>query len=109
MKKVVLTRGQLNEHSALANLLGVPRNDVTGAYVRTLNEYGNATPTSRQNVYNLLQPVMATLEAERDGRDFTRVYWHRTDDGVTHLTLWNMNTPNDNTVVWLPPNSLTNW
>jgi hypothetical protein len=42
----------------------------------------------------MLQPLMAMHEAERDGRDFTRVYWYRTEDGVTHLTLWDMNPPN---------------
>jgi hypothetical protein len=101
----------LHEHAALAKLVGVTRADVTGAYIRTLNEDGHPPPTIRQSVYDLLQPLVATLEAMREGRDFTHVYWHRTDDGVTHLTLWDMDKPPDktNTVVWSTPNSPTNW
>ena len=85
MKKVIFTRAQRAEQTALANLVGVPLSEVTKAHVQALNLTGH------RGIYAQLQPVMATLEAEREGRDFTRVYWHKTDDGVTHLTLWDMN------------------
>lgn len=38
-----------------------------------------------------VQVVKATMDAERDGRDFTPIFWYRTDDGVLHLTMWDMN------------------
>jgi hypothetical protein len=87
MKKVVFTRAQRVEHTSLSHLTGIPVSEITDAHMRALNEAGH------RGIYAQLQPVMATLEAERDGRDFTRIYWHRTDDGVTHLTLWDMNKP----------------
>jgi hypothetical protein len=88
MKKVILTRRQRAEQLALANLTRIPLSEVTDAHMRIFNEAGHL------GIYAQLQPVLATLEAERDGRDFTRVYWYRTEDGVTHLTLWDMNPPN---------------
>jgi hypothetical protein len=89
MKKVIFTRAQRAEHTALANLVRIPVSEVTDAHINSVGATGH------RGIYSLLQPVLATLEAERDGRDFTRVYWHRTDDGVTHLTLWDMNKPNE--------------
>jgi hypothetical protein len=79
--------------------------------MRSLNAAQYHTPMTRPSVYTLLQPLRALLEAERDGRDFTRVYWHKTDDGVTHLTLWDMNEPSDKTnpVVWSRSNSPIKW
>ena len=88
MKKVIFTRAQRAEHTALANLTGIPEFEVTDAHINSVGETGH------RGIYAQLQPVLATLEAERDGRDFTRVYWYRTEDGVTHLTLWDMNKPN---------------
>jgi len=104
MKKVILTRRQRAEQLALANLTRIPLSEVTDAHTR-INEAGHL------GLYAQLQPVLATLEAERDGRDFTRVYWHKTDDGVTHMTLWDMHEPNDkaNTVAWSRSNSPIKW
>ena len=89
MKKVIFTRAQRAEHTALANLTGIPEFEVTDAHVNA-HSYNEA---AHLGIYAQLQPVLAMYEAEREGRDYTRVYWHKTDDGVTHLTLWDMNKP----------------
>lgn len=93
-KRVIFTRGQLLEHEALARLLKVPVREVTEAYMRSLNAAQYHTPMTRPSVYDLLQPLRALQEAERDGRDFTPIFWHRTEDGVLHLTMWDVNTYN---------------
>jgi hypothetical protein len=107
MKKLVFTPTQLRAHDALANLTGVTRDDVTDAHANahSYNESGHS------GIYARLQPVLAMYEAEREGRDFTPIYWYRTDDGVRHLTLWDMNKPTNTarTVAWSKANSPTEW
>lgn len=101
-KKVLITPAQTMEMRAMAQLTGVPEKDVTDAYVKS---YIWGTKP-----YHLLQVVKATMEAERDGHDFTPIYWYRTDDGVLHLTMWDMNEPQANGIrletrlpaKWLP-------
>ena len=66
---------------------------MTDAYVKSF--------ISGMKPYDLLQPYKAWLEAERDGRDYTPIYWHRTDDGVLHLTMWDMNKPQQDSVITL--------
>jgi len=110
-KRVIFTRGQLLEHEALARLLKMPVREVTEAYMRSLNAAQYHTPMTRPSVYGLLQPLRALQEAERDGRDFTPIFWHRTEDGVLHLTMWDVNKPNDkaNPVAWSRSNSPIKW
>ena len=83
-KKLIFTRGQSMEMRAMAQLTGVPEQEVTDAYVKS---YIWGTKP-----YYILQVVKATMEAERDGHDFTPIYWYRTDDGVLHITMWDMTT-----------------
>jgi len=84
-KKFLITGGQRMEMKSLANLTGVPEQIVTDAYVQSY--------MTGMRPYDILQPYVAMVEAERDGRDYTRIYWHKTDDGVVHLTMWDMNKP----------------
>lgn len=86
-KKFLITGGQRMEMKSLANLTGVPEQIVTDAYVQSY--------MTGMRPYDILQPYVAMVEAERDGRDYTRIYWHKTDDGVVHLTMWDMNEPKD--------------
>lgn len=83
-KKYVITSGQRMEMKSLANLTGIPDQIVTDAYVQSY--------MTGVRPYDILQPYVAMMEAERDGRNYTRIYWHRTDDGVLHITMWDMST-----------------
>lgn len=83
-KKVLITPAQNMEMRAMAQLTGVPEEEVTNAYVKSF--------ITGVKPYHLLYVVKATMEAERDGRDFTPIYWYRTDDGVLHITMWDMTT-----------------
>ena len=96
-KKLLVTHTMLAQHRALASLVEVPVDEVTDAYIHGQN-YG-------LGIYTMLQPLMAMREADKEGREYTPVFWHRTDDGVLHLTMWDMNTPK----VWSTPNSPTKW
>jgi hypothetical protein len=82
-KKYLITGRQHMEMKAMANVTGIPEEYVTEAYGKSFIYGGSA--------YDYLQITKAWLEAERDGRDYTPIYWHRTDDGVLHLTMWDMN------------------
>lgn len=82
-KKFLITPSKRMEMKSLANLTGIPDQVVKDAYVQSVI-YGTKP-------YDILQPYKAQCEAERDGRDFTPIFWHRTDDGVLHLTMWDMN------------------
>lgn len=106
-KKLLVTHTTLAQHRALAALVEVPVDEVTDAYIRSENNkaYGNVGI----GIYAMLQPLMAMRDADKEGREYTPVFWHRTEDGVMHLTMWDMNTPNDNTVVWSTPNSPEKW
>ena len=84
-KKFLVTSGQRNEMKSLANLTGIPEQVVTNAYVKSF--------VTGMKPYDILQPYMAEYEANLEGREFTRIYWYRADDGVTHLTMWDMNEP----------------
>lgn len=86
-KKFLITGGQRMEMKSLANLTGVPEQYVTDAYVQSY--------ITGVRPYDMLQGYVAMVSAEREGREFTRIYWHRTDDGVVHLTMWDMNEPKD--------------
>lgn len=82
-KKFIVTRGQRMEMQSLANLTGIPEQVVSDAYVKSF--------VTGMKPFDILQPYMAEYEANKEGREFTPVFWYRTDDGVTHLTLWDMN------------------
>ncbi len=84
-KKYLITGGQRMEMKSLANLTGIPDEIVTDAYVQSF--------MTGMKPFDLLQPVMAQYEANKEGREYTPIYWHRTDDGVLHLTMWDMNKP----------------
>jgi hypothetical protein len=84
-KKLLVTHTALAQHRALASLVGVPVDEVTDAHIRG-HDYGFS-------IYAMLQPLIAMREADKEGREYTPVFWHRTEDGVMHLTLWDMNTP----------------
>lgn len=70
---------------SLANLTGIPEQVVTDAYVKSF--------ITGMKPFDILQSVLAMYEADKEGRDYTPIYWHRTDDGVLHLTMWDMNRP----------------
>lgn len=82
-KKYLITSGQRMEMKSLANLTGIPDEIVTDAYVQSF--------MNGMRPYDILQPVMAQYEADKEGREYTPIFWHRTDDGVLHLTMWDMN------------------
>lgn len=83
-KKMLITPSRSMEMRALAELTGVPEQEVTNTYIRSF--------ITGMKPYHLLMVVQASMEAERDGRDFTPIFWHRTDDGVLHITMWDMST-----------------
>jgi len=104
--KLLVTRNTLYQHRALASLVDVPVQEVTDAHIRSHD--------SGLGIYAMLQPLMAMRDADKEGREYTPVFWHRTDDDVLHLTLWDMNTPNKIMAkafeeVWSTPNSPTEW
>ena len=84
-KRFLVKPSQRIEMRSLAQLSGIPEQYVTEAYTKSFVTGGR--------VHDLLNITKAWLEAERDGLDYTPIYWHRTDDGVLHLTMWDMNKP----------------
>ncbi len=107
-KKILITPSQRMEMKAMSNLSGIPEQFVTEAYTRSF--------IIGMKPWTILQITAAWLEAERDGRDFTPIFWHRTDDGVTHLTMWDMNKPQDDGIAlrashiqWSKLNSPMKW
>jgi hypothetical protein len=84
-KRILIAPSQRAEMRSLAQISGIPEQYVTEAYTKSFITGGRP--------YDLLQITAAWLEAERDGRDYTPIFWHRTDDGVLHLTMWDMNKP----------------
>jgi hypothetical protein len=89
-KKLLVTHTKLAQHRALAALVDVPVEEVNDAYCRGQEDrmlpYGIG-------LYAMLQPLIAMRDADKEGREYTPVFWHRTEDGVLHLTMWDMNTP----------------
>ena len=81
-KRMLIAPSQRMEMRSLANLTGVPEHYVTEAYTRSFISGGRP--------YDLLHITAAWLEALEEGREFTPIFWHRTDDGVLHLTMWDM-------------------
>lgn len=81
-KKFLITPAQIMDIRTVAQLTGVPEQVVTDTYVKSF--------ITGMKPHALLTVVKATMEAERDGRDFTPIFWCRTDDGVLHLTMWDM-------------------
>jgi hypothetical protein len=86
-KRILIAPSQRMEMRSLAQISGIPEQYVTEAYTKSFITGGRP--------YDLLQITKAWLEAERDGRDYTPIFWHRTDDGVLHLTMWDMNKTRD--------------
>jgi hypothetical protein len=84
-KKLLVTHTKLAQHRALAALVDVPVEEVNDAYILG-HDYG-------LGLYAMLQPLLAMRDADKEGREYTPVFWHQTEDGVMHLTLWDMNTP----------------
>ncbi len=84
-KKFLISPSKSMEMKSLANLTGVPEQVVTDAYVKSF--------ITGMRPFDILQAYVAQHEADREGRDYTPIFWHRTDDGVLHLTMWDMNTP----------------
>jgi len=84
-KKFLVTSGQRMEMKSLANLTGIPEQVVTDAYVKSF--------MNGMKPFDILQPYMAQYEADKAGWEYTPIFWHRTDDGVLHLTMWDMNKP----------------
>lgn len=84
-KKFLISSGQRIEMKSLAQLSGIPEQYVTEAYTKSFITGGR--------VHDYLSITKAWLEAERDGVAYTPIFWHRTDDGVLHLTMWDMNKP----------------
>ena len=105
-KKLLVTHTMLAQHRALAALVDVPVEEVTDAYIR--GQESGMLPYGI-GLYAMMQALIAMRDADKEGREYTPVFWHRTEDGVMHLTMWDMNKPNENTVVWSTPNSPTEW
>ena len=91
-KKLLVTHTTLAQLRALGALVDVSQQEVTDAYLHGQNY--------NLGLYTMLQALIATNTADKEGREYTPVFWHRTEDGVMHLTMWDMNKPDDNTVVW---------
>jgi hypothetical protein len=91
-KKLLVTHTTLAQHRALAALVEVPVDEVTNAYIRSEHNKSSTTYAGI-GIYAMLQPLIAMREADKEGREYTPVFWHRTEDGVMHLTMWDMNTP----------------
>jgi hypothetical protein len=72
------------EMRAMANVTGIPEQYVTEAYTRSF--------ITGMRPYDNLLITKGWLEAERDGVAYTPIFWHRTDDGVLHITMWDMST-----------------
>lgn len=89
-KKLLVTHTTLAQHRALGALVNVPVDEVTDAYIRGQE---NGMMNYNIGLYAMLQPLIAMRDADKEGREYTPVFWHRTDDDVLHLTLWDMNTP----------------
>ena len=83
-KRILIAPSQRMEMRSLANLTGIPESVVTDTYVQSFVTGGRP--------YDLLQGYAAMIEAEREDREYTPIFWHRTDDGVLHITMWDMNT-----------------
>ena len=81
-KRILITPAKAREMKVLANLTGIPEQLITDIHVQSLTTGGK--------VHDLLLIAKAWIEAERDGRDYTPIFWHRTDDGVLHITMWDM-------------------
>ena len=84
-KRVLIAPSQRMEMRSLANLTGIPEQVVTDAYVKSF--------MNGMKPYDILQPVVAQFEADAEGWEYTPIFWHRTDDGVLHLTMWDMDKP----------------
>jgi hypothetical protein len=82
-KRVLIAPSQRMEMRSLAQISGIPEQYVTEAYTKSFITGGRP--------YDLLQITAAWLEAEKEGRDYPPIFWHRTEDGVLHLTMWDMN------------------
>ena len=82
-KKYLITPAKNLEMRSLANLTGIPEQIVSDTYVKSF--------ITGVKPYDLLQPVVAQYEADKEGWEYTPIFWHRTDDGVLHLTLWDIN------------------
>lgn len=81
-KKFIVSSGQRMEMKSLANLTGIPEQVVTDAYVKSF--------VTGIKPYDILQAYLAQHEADLQGREYTPIYWYRTDDGVLHITMWDM-------------------
>ena len=90
-KKLLVTHTKLAQHRALAALVDVPVDEVTDAYIRSENN--KAYGEFGIGLYTMMQALLATNTVDKEGREYTPVFWHRTDDGVLHLTMWDMNKP----------------
>jgi hypothetical protein len=110
-KKLLVTHTTLAQHRALAAMVDVPTEEVTDAYIRSVTIREASKSYAGIGLYSMLQPLIAMREADKEGREYTPIFWHRTEDGVMHLTMWDMNTPNDNsnTVSWSTLNSPEKW
>lgn len=81
-KKMLITPSRSMEMKSLANLTGIPEQVVADAYLKSF--------VSGMRPFDILQSVLAIHEADKNGWDYTPIFWHRTDDGVLHLTMWDM-------------------
>ena len=86
-KRILIAPSQRAEMRSLAQISGIPEQYVTEAYTKSFITGGRP--------YDLLQITKAWLEAERDGVAYTPIFWHRTDDGVLHITMWDMSPQGD--------------
>ena len=82
-KKFLITPAKNMEMKSLANLTGIPEQVVTDAYVKSF--------VTGVKPYDILHSYLAQHEADLQGREYTPIYWYRTDDGVLHITMWDMN------------------
>jgi hypothetical protein len=84
-KRILIAPSQRSDMRVLAQLAEIPEQYVSEAYTKSFITGGRP--------YDLLQITKAWIEAEREGREFTPIFWHRTDDGVLHITMWEMDKP----------------
>jgi hypothetical protein len=92
-KRILVSPAQYADIRSLANLTGIDEQEVKDAYMKSF--------MGDMNVFDILQPYLALAEADRQGWEYTPIFWHRTDDGVLHLTMWDMDKPDPNS--WTKP------